>query len=746
MKTRKLWLGFIAVMTISFAVLLYYGREIYRQAPPIPDRVVTSDGALLFTGADIKDGQNVWQSIGGQEVGTVWGHGAYQAPDWSADWLHREAVYMLDKLALQSDSAPFAQLSEEKQAYLKVKLQQELRTNSYDKSSATLTVSPLRAEAIASNSSYYGGLFTNDPQYAADRDTYSIPENSLKDPERVRKMNAFFFWISWACVTERPGQEITYTNNWPAEELVANRPTGALLLWTGFSVIMLLAGIGLMVWYYAKRRDEEGESVPAIFQLRNESQTPSQKATVKYFWIVSALLLVQVILGVITAHYTVEGQALYGIPLAQWLPYSLSRTWHVQIAIFWIATSWLATGLYYAPAISGVEPKFQRLGVNFLFGALLVIVVGSLAGQWMGVMQKLGLVENFWFGHQGYEYVDLGRFWQLFLFIGLVIWLLLMGRAIWPALKQKSENRNLLILFLISTIAIAAFYGAGLMWGRQTHLAIAEYWRWWVVHLWVEGFFEVFAAVVTAFLFVRMRIIKAQVATTAVLFSTIVFLAGGILGTFHHLYFTGTPTVVLALGATFSALEVVPLVLMGFEAYDNLKLSRSNEWIKAYKWPIYSFISVAFWNLVGAGIFGFLINPPIALYYMQGLNTTPVHGHTALFGVYGMLGIGLMLFVLRDMNKEKAWKEGTIRFAFWSINIGLAAMVLISVLPVGLAQTVASVKEGLWFARSAEFMQQPYIVTLKWLRAIGDTIFAAGTVALAWFIFGLAGGWSYKQK
>jgi nitric oxide reductase subunit B len=321
-----------------------------------------------------------------------------------------------------------------------------------------------------------------------------------------------------------------------------------------------------------------------------------------------------------------------------------------------------------------------------------------------------------------------------------------MGRAIWPALKQKSESRNLLILFLISTIAIAAFYGAGLMWGRQTNLAVAEYWRWWVVHLWVEGFFEVFAAVVTAFLFVRMQILKAATATTAVLFSTIVFLAGGILGTFHHLYFTGTPTVVMALGATFSALEVVPLVLMGFEAWDNLKVSRSNEWIKTYKWPIYCFISVAFWNLVGAGIFGFLINPPIALYYMQGLNTTAVHGHTALFGVYGMLGIGLMLFVLRDMNKDTVWKEGWIKFAFWSINIGLAAMVLISVLPVGLAQTVASVQDGLWYARSAEFMQQPYILTFKWLRMIGDTIFAAGTIALAWFIFGLAGGWSLKKK
>ena len=746
MKTRKLWIGFIAVMVLSFSVLLFFGREIYKQAPPIPSKVITPDGTVLFTGQDIKDGQNVWQSLGGQEIGTVWGHGAYQAPDWSADWLHKEAVFILDKLALQQDGKPYNELSTERQAFLKILLQKELRKNTYDPITGILTVSAMRAEAIASNSKFYGGLFTNDPAMSGLRNAYSIPENSLKDPARVPLLNNFFFWISWACVTERPGQAITYTNNWPAEDLVGNRPTGSLLLWTGFSVIVLIAGIGLMVWYYARRRDEEADKIPAVSPLLKETQTPSQKATVKYFWVVSALLLVQVVMGVITAHYGVEGQSFYGIPLAKLLPYSISRTWHLQIAIFWIATSWLATGLYYAPAISGTEPKFQKLGVNFLFCALLVIVLGSLAGQWLGVMQKLGYVQNFWFGHQGYEYVDLGRFWQIFLFVGLILWLLLMGRAIWPALKQKSENRSLLSLFLISTIAIAGFYGAGLMWGRQTNLAIAEYWRWWVVHLWVEGFFEVFAAVVVAFLFVRLQLLKASTATTAVLFSTIVFLSGGILGTFHHLYFTGTPTAIMALGATFSALEVVPLVLMGFEAWDNVKLSRSTTWIKGYKWPVYCFIAVAFWNLVGAGIFGFLINPPIALYYMQGLNTTPVHAHTALFGVYGMLGIGLMLFVLRDMNKESIWKERWIKYAFWSINIGLSAMVLISVLPIGLAQTVASVKEGLWYARSAEFLHQPAMQTLKWLRVIGDTIFASGTVALAWFIFGLKGGWSIVKK
>ncbi len=746
MTTKKLWLGFTAVMVLSFGTLLYYGIEIYREAPPIPEKVMTTDGVVIFTGQEIKDGQNVWQSLGGHQSGTIWGHGAYQAPDWSADWLHKEAVFMLDALAMESEGRKIDQISGEQQATLKFRLQNELRKNTYDPSTGTLTISPLRARAIAENTRFYGGLFTNEPALAHLRDAYSIPENSLKDPERVKLLNAFYFWAAWTCVTERPGQDITYTNNWPAEELVGNRPTGAMLLWTGFSVIILIAGIGLMSLYYARKREEEEHEVPKIYPFLKTRQTPSQKATLKYFWVVSLLFIVQIILGIITAHYGVEGQGLYGIPLSDWLPYSISRTWHTQIAIFWIATSWLATGLYYTPAISGVEPKYQKLGVDILFGALLVIVVGSLAGQWFGVMQKLGLVQNFWFGHQGYEYVDLGRFWQIFLFAGLFIWLFLMGRAMWPALKVKSENRSLLVMFLISTIAIATFYGAGLMWGRQTNLAIAEYWRWWVVHLWVEGFFEVFAVVVTAFLFVRMQLVKVSTATIAVLFTTVVFLTGGILGTFHHLYFTGTPTAIMAIGASFSALEVVPLVLMGFEAWDNLKISRSAPWIKAYKWPIYFFIAVAFWNLVGAGIFGFLINPPIALYYMQGLNTTPVHGHTALFGVYGMLGIGLMLFVLRDLNTDVVWKTKSLKIAFWGMNIGLILMVLLSMLPIGLLQTLASVKEGLWYARSAEFMQQDHMVILKWLRSIGDTVFAIGTVALVWFVFGLKGGWSIEKN
>jgi nitric oxide reductase subunit B len=746
---RKLWLSLISVITISLAVLGYYGWEIYRLAPPVPKRVVTADGLVLFTGQDIKDGQNVWQSMGGQQVGSIWGHGAYVAPDWSADWLHREAVWLLDHWAGQRDGKTYAQLEAESQGALRERLKKELRTNTYDPQTGDLVISATRAEAFRAVGAHYTGLFGADEELRALRKAYAIPANTIKTAERQAQMNAFFFWAAWSCGTERPGSKITYTQNWPAEPLIDNRPTSSIIVWSVVSFIVLLAGVGAMVWYFAvqRHRDEEAEAeVPARDPLLALKATPSMRATLKYFWIVAALMVVQIGLGAITAHYGVEGDGFFGIPLDQWLPYSVARTWHTQLGIFWIATAWLATGLFVAPAVSGYEPKWQRAGVNFLFVCLLIIVVGSMAGEWLGVQQKLGLVTNFWFGHQGYEYVDLGRFWQIFLFIGLFVWLFLMGRALWPAFKNPQPNRHLLALFMVASVAIGLFYGAGLMWGRQTHLAMAEYWRWWVVHLWVEGFFEVFATVVIGFLFTRMGLLKIATATAAVLFSTVIFLSGGILGTMHHLYFSGTPTAVLALGATFSALEIVPLVLIGFEAYENLTLTRARAWVSQYRWPIYFFVAVAFWNLVGAGLFGFLINPPIALYYMQGLNTTPLHGHTALFGVYGMLGIGLMLFCLRGLTRQGQWKSPVLSFSFWSLNVGLALMAVLSLLPVGILQTWASVEHGMWYARSAEFLQTPLMDLLRWLRAIGDTIFAAGALGLVWFILGLKTGWSLEGQ
>ena len=744
---KKSWLLLGTTVVAAFILLGFFGREVYRQAPPIPERVVTTGGQVVMTRDDILTGQQVWQSTGGQQVGSIWGHGAYQAPDWSADWLHREALALLDVWAEQEGSASFSALPTDRQAILKARLERELRRNTYDAASGSLTLSPERQQAIARTARHYDDLYGGAPALAQLREDYAMRHVTIPDAKRRQKLTAFFFWTSWAATTERPNSNVTYTNNWPHEPLVGNRPTPANILWSMASVVLLLAGIGAVIWWSAFRgKAERVVEPPPVDPLATVRPTPSMRAVSKYLGVVIALFCVQVLLGTLTAHYTVEGQAFFGLPLADWIPYSLSRTWHIQTGVFWIATAFLAAGLFLAPAVGGREPGLQRFGVNLLFAALLLVVAGSLAGEYLAIHQRLGLDASFWFGHQGYEYVDLGRAWQIALFIGLVLWLALMLRALAPALARRDEARSLVLMFTGASTAIGLMYAAGFLFSARTHLSVMEYWRWWVVHLWVEGFFEVFATAALAFVFARMGLIPQRHAAQAVIASSALFLFGGIPGTFHHLYFSGTPTSIMAVGAVFSAFEVIPLVLIGFEAYQTSRKTYAAPWMERYRWPIRFFIGVAFWNLVGAGLFGFLINPPIALYYMQGLNTTPVHGHTALFGVYGLLSLGLVLLVARFLTGHRAWREWPIALAFWGTNIGLALMVLLSLLPIGLAQTWASVEHGLWFARSADFLQLPWLETLRWLRVVGDTVFMVGTAALAYFMLGLWTGWSYEAE
>jgi len=736
--TRRLWWILGVMFAVSFGALLLIGSEIYREMPPIPEAVVSENGSVVYTKDDIQRGRQVWQTLGGQQAGSVWGHGAYVAPDWSADWLHREAVALLDLWAVDEYGIAFDRLGPEAAAALKTRLKSELRTNTYNPETDRIVVSEDRVEAITQVHAHYRDLFGDGAELESLREQYAIANDAIGSPEHRELMPAFFFWAAWAAATERPGSDITYTSNWPHEPLVGNHPTTGTAMWSMASIILLLAGIGALCWYYvATKHEGELPTPPASDPLLSSSPTESQRAVAKYFYTVVALFIAQMLMGMITAHYAVEGHGFYGFNLSEWLPYTVARTWHTQLGVFWIATAWLATGLYVAPAISGHEPKFQKLGVNLLFGALLVVVAGSMAGEWFGVMQRFSLDTNFWLGHQGWEYVDLGRFWQILLFAGLMIWLALVGRSLWPALKNPSENRTLVVILFLSTIAIGLFYAAGLTWGKHTHLSMVTYWRWWVVHLWVEGFFEVFATAVVALLFTRMGLVRARLATHAVLFATIIFLFGGILGTLHHLYFAGTPTSVIAVGAVFSALEVVPLVLIGFEAWENYQMRKAADWVQRYKWPILFFVAVAFWNLVGAGLLGFLINPPISLYYIQGLNTTPAHGHAALFGVYGMLGIGLLLFGLRGLTRDSAWNDRLLKPTFWMLNVGLAAMVFGSLLPAGVYQAYFSLTEGLWYARSPEVIHSTWMETMVWLRVPGDIVFAAGGGMLAWFVFQL---------
>lgn len=731
---RKLWWLLIAILILTFGILGYFGREVYRQAPPIPNQVVTETGQLLMTRDSILDGQTAWQSVGGMQLGSIWGHGAYQAPDWTADWLHRELIAWLDLAAQEQFNKPYAELNAAQQHALQYELKTSYRTNRTDPVSGNLIVSERRAQAIQQTAAYYLDLFGTAPELRETRKSFAMKENTLPDADRRARLAEFFFWTAWAAATERPDGSSTYTNNWPHEPLIDNKPTAENIIWSIVSVVLLIAGVGGLIWAWAflRKKDEQECKAPAQDPISLVTLTPSQRALGKYLFLVVALFCFQVMLGGFTAHYTVEGQEFYGIDVSQWFPYSLTRTWHIQSALFWIATGFLAAGLFLAPIINGgKDPKLQKLGVDVLFWALVAVVVGSFIGNYLAIAHIIPANLNFWLGHQGYEYVDLGRIWQIGKFTGIVLWLVLMLRGIVPALYQPGD-KNLLALLTASVAAIGLFYGAGFFYGERTVLTVMEYWRWWIVHLWVEGFFEVFATAALAFIFCSMGLVSRRIATAASLASASLFMLGGIPGTFHHLYFAGTTTPVMAVGATFSALEVVPLVVMGYEAWENWRLKTSAPWVQKIKWPLMFFVGVAFWNMLGAGVFGFMINPPISLYYIQGLNTTPVHAHAALFGVYGLLALGFTLLVLRYLRPQLVFNERLMKFGFWWLNAGLVLMIVTSLLPIGFIQFYASVTEGLWYARSEAFMQQELLQTLRWVRTFGDVVFIIGAFAVSW--------------
>ncbi|MFZ6767831.1 nitric-oxide reductase large subunit [Undibacterium sp. Di26W] len=744
--TRKLWTWLAVICVLSFAVLGWVGTEIYLTAPPIPKQVVSAEGTVLFSEGQVQRGQESWLSAGGQQLGSVWGHGSYVAPDWSADWLHRESLALLEIWAQKESQTSFEQLSPGRQAELKARLKEEMRRNTYNAASDAITVSAERAKAIQQVAQHYIALFGNDPSLEKLREQYAMNRGTLPDPKDLQALPAFFFWSAWSAATDRPGAaDLSYTSNWPHEPLVDNTPTAGAGIWSVASIILMIAAIAGMIFYHSISK-EEGDPVPPkadpLFDLK---PTPSMRATRKYFYVVIGLILAQVGMGVITAHYAVEGHSFFGFPLADILPFTVSRTIHTQFAVLWIATAWLATGLYIAPAISGHEPKFQKLGVNVLFYALLFIVVGSTAFGWLGSLQHKGNEFSFWIGNQGLEFTSMGRVWQILLFVGLLFWVTLLGRGLLPALKKPSESRGLIAMVFLAAMCIGAFYATSLTWGPHTHYSMIEYWRWWLVHLWVEGFFEVFATAVIALLFTRLGLIRAATANSAIILETIVFLFGGILGTLHHLYFTGTPTFVIAIGAMFSALEVVPLAMIGVEAFRNYQRSKAAPWVQAYKWSILCFIAVGFWNTVGAGLLGFSINTPIALYYMQGLNMTAAHGHAALFGVYGMLGIGLLLFCLRGLSDRAVWSDKLLQAMFWLLNIGLAMMVFMSLVPAGIYQAVASITKGMWYARSPEVIHSHFMETLVWMRVPGDVVFSIGVVCLAVFALRLLTGKKQTQ-
>lgn len=729
----------IIIMVIGFSILGFVTKLAYDNAPPVPQKVIGTTGDTLFTEENIKDGQSAFLRYNLMEHGTIWGHGAYLGPDYSASYLHQEAEYIQSALADKYFGKSFESLDQRERGSVLDAIPTMLKENKYDPVTGNLIYTEEEEGAFYKALGYWKTYFNEGK-------APGLPLNYISDDQDLFNLVTFFSWTSWASAANRPGEPYTYTNNFPYDPLAGNLPSADAYFWSAMSLIALLGGLGLLLFLFGKFdflgwQAERAERHAHLLHTIKKGLTPSQLAVGKYFVAVAALFLLQSLIGGGLAHYRIEPGAFYGIPIADYFPYNLLRTWHLQMAIFWVATAWVGGGLFIAPMLSGREPKYQKTGVNLLFGALLFVVFGSLFGEFLS---SQGLLKDwwFWFGNQGSEYLDLGRFWQYLLIAGFLFWLVLIFRGC-NLFDKTMKNREMIILFFLAASAIPIFYVPAVFYDHHTNFSIIDNWRFWIIHLWVEGFFEVFATVLVAIIFVKMGIVRPRVALRVIYLDAILYLGAGVVGTGHHWYFTGQTTVNMALSACFSAMEIIPLTLLTLDAWDFIRVSKTKceecgQFLTGgQKWTLYFLMSVGVWNFVGAGIFGFLINLPIISYFEVGTSLTPNHGHAAMFGVFGMLAIAVSMYCMRHEQTEAVWKrvERWVGVGFWGLNIGLSLMIILDLFPAGVIQLWDVMRNGYWHARELDFILSGTYHKLELLRIFADHIFIfCGALPIAYAI------------
>jgi len=709
----------LGTMAAGFAVLILLTVKAYQNAPPIPDKFVDPAGAVVFTADDVIAGQQVFLKHGLMDNGTIWGHGGYLGPDFSAQSLHILALDLADRIARERLSRGYIDLTPEERAAVEGTVALVLKANRYDPANGTLALPTGAAESFNGQVEYWTRYFSRPERNGG------LARETVSDPRELRQLSAFFAWTAWASGATRPGTSHSYTNNFPYEPLAGNTPTPGALIYSALSLVFLLGGTAAVLLAFGKfdylgwHRREAVAARAAVLAVSD-----AQRTALKFMAIAALLFFGQTLIGGGVAHYRADPGNFYGIDLARFLPSNLLRTWHLQLAILWIATAYVGGALFVAGMLGRSEPSGQRGAINLLFAALFVVVVGSLLGEWAGLLQWLGGAW-FWFGNQGWEFLEIGRFWQILLAIGLVFWFGLLWRAVAPAWRDP-ERRSLINFFLIAAAAIPVFYLPALFFDGSTHYTIADTWRFWIIHLWVEGFFELFVTVVVAIIFHWLGLVERTTALRVIYLDVILIFGGGLIGTGHHWYFTGQTELNMALSATFSALEVVPLTLLTLDAADFVMVTRGEAGEPfRHKSTFYFLMAVGFWNFTGAGVFGFLINMPIVSYFEAGTNLTPNHGHAAMMGVFGMLGVALMVFVLRETVHESLWPrlEKYVRCGFWGLNIGLAMMILFSLFPSGVLQVRDVLENGYWHARSLDYLGGALPRLLEWLRLPGDLIF-----------------------
>lgn len=751
-KRKHWWKIFVVIFTVSIAVVGYIGAKSYKGAPPLAT-FQDERGEVVFRGVDITEGQKLFLRRGLMEYGSFLGDGGMRGPDYTAEALNLTArwmneYYLAKEVGLDALSERELTLLEHT---LQARVQLELKENRYDEATNTVVLNDAQVYAFGRMKQYYAEMFGQGGDLVGEE--VFQHEDYITDRGEVAALTSFFYWGGWLCVAERPGQPYSYTHNWPYDPLAGNTPHGGLVLWSVIGVLVVILTIGLLFYFYGKLDreamvEEQAPQFPPLATthfVNTYRPTPTQRATYKYFAVAAILFLVQVTAGLLTVGDFVGLFSAIGVDMGGVLPLTVTRAWHSQISILWIAVCWFAATIWVLPLIARPEPVGQLRCINILFWMLVSVALGVGVGLPLGINGVLSEASTRWFGLQGWEFMTMGRIYHHVLFWSFILWLVILVRGLLPALRQK-QSWSLPNWMVYSVSGIILMFCASFVARPETNFVIADFWRWCTVHMWVEAFFELFTTIIVAYFLYLMGFVSHLIAARVVYLGALLFLGSGLVGISHNFYWNAKSIETVALGGVLSSLQIAPLVLLTVEAWRFRNMPQSTLYkLKAAGGDKVTFglgtaflflVGVNFWNFFGAGVLGFAINLPIVSYFEHGTYLTVNHGHAALMGVYGNLAVCAMLFCGRWIIGPERWNRKLLRGVFWSLNIGLALMVVLDLFPVGLHQFMAAMGDGGYaFARSQEYIQGSTFQLFTWLRGFGVVVFIIGGVLpLTWFM------------
>ena len=711
----------LAVIVASAVVLIWGTVQTYRHVPPIPEELVSTEGETVFTRADIRAGQAVFQKYNLMGFGTLLGNGSYFGPDFTAEYLALLRDFIAETVAQREFGQPFTDLNTVARQQVMATVQVVVRaTNSHENH----VVSPEWAAAHRHIVEVYGQRFVD-----GDRDL-GVASGTLSS-EDIDELAAFVGWTSWFSITSRPNSDGSYTNNFPPIPDLGLTATPHTYAWTAWTVgLVLLIALLIVIGYSFV----EVEPIPELPPLEEHAHRPLvflQKVALLLLAGCTLVFLIQTLAGGYLANAYASRGDFYGLfnrlglERMKIFPFQGIRSVHTATAVIWVVGMWMSGALYAALLLGGREKRWHHPVTYFSIIILTISVVGTLVGVYASIRGWLG--DSWWLiGSEGTEYLEMGRLWRVGIGVGFVGWTIVLTSVLRSAQTRWQPLLNLLIL---NGVGITAAFFASFLYRPDSHWVIIDFWRWWVVHHWVEGIFTFFQILVMGWFFAGLRLVTNEEVTKSLYLEGAIVLLAGFLAIGHHYWWVGEPTFWIGIGSVFSTLEVLPLFLLLSSALNTFKSDATHK--TQHKLPLYFFIASAFWQFIGSGILGLLINLPIVNYYEHGTFLTVAHGHASFFGAFGFLALGMLLYATRHARFD-GWNERRIKISFWLFNIGLAVMLVFSVVPIGVLQLLEAIRVDYAAARALSFYEGTSVHLLNKLRMPGDALIIIGAALLAW--------------